>query len=139
MSRGIANEIIFDTLKALKDKFWSNVNITNQSDCWEWKGYINSRGYGTFIFNQKRYNAHRVAWVLYCGKINEDMLICHKCDNRSCCNPSHLFEGTAKDNSLDMVNKGRWNGGRRYKLRSNKRNKNAAKSKYFYCRDCETI
>lgn len=36
------------------------------------------------------------------------MYACHHCDNRTCCQPEHLFEGTPSDNVQDMMAKGRW-------------------------------
>jgi DUF1365 family protein len=75
-------------------------------------GAIDSRGYGTFGYSREsgkrqQVKAHRFAYRLCVGKIPRDLLICHKCDVTLCCNPHHLFLGTADDNSKDMVSKNR--------------------------------
>jgi hypothetical protein len=53
--------------------------------------------------------AHRFAYLLANGKLDENLLVCHTCDNPACCEPGHLFQGTHQDNSDDCVNKGRGN------------------------------
>lgn len=66
-------------------------------------------GYGQFKVNNKVQRAHRVSWTIHFGDIPDRLLICHKCDNPSCVNPSHLFIGTQFDNMKDAVTKGRLN------------------------------
>lgn len=74
------------------------------SDCWLWPRGHNGAGYGVTADNQL---AHRRAYEAYRGEIPEGMLVCHTCDTRLCVNPFHLFLGTHKDNTKDMIDKGR--------------------------------
>lgn len=74
--------------------------------CWIWTGAVDNNNYGRFGVNGK---AHRISYELYNGKINDGLLVCHKCDVRQCVNPDHLFLGTQYDNMRDMIIKGRKN------------------------------
>lgn len=91
-------------------RFWSNVSIsTDTNNCWEWKISKRRFGYGRFKLNKHTCVSSRVSFTICNGNIPEGMLVCHKCDNPSCCNPTHLFLGTVKDNTQDMLSKKRNN------------------------------
>ena len=91
----------------LKDRFWSKVDIKGEDDCWNWKAGIRGiTGYGCFKYNKKVVDSHRMVWFLIYGEFPK-LWVLHKCDNRLCCNPDHLFLGTYMDNIQDRNNKGR--------------------------------
>ena len=81
--------------------------LVEDTGCWEWRSSNLPKGYGMVQFNKKRYYTHRLSYEAFIGPIESGMLICHKCDNPKCCNPDHLFMGTAFDNMRDMAAKGR--------------------------------
>lgn len=61
-----------------------------KTPCWNWRAYINRKGYGTWRRDGTNTYVHRVAYELFVGQIPEGFEIHHICCNRSCVNPEHL-------------------------------------------------
>jgi hypothetical protein len=82
--------------------------VTKQENgCWVWTGRVNHKGYGKISWNGKESRVHRVVYEHFRGSVPEGLQVCHHCDNPPCCNPEHLFAGTALDNEWDKIAKGR--------------------------------
>lgn len=94
-------------MQSTNQRFWSKVSIVNLLSCWQWTGAISSCGYGHITVDKVDHLAHRFAWIVTKGAIPSGSFVLHRCDNKRCVNPGHLFLGTHKDNMKDMVNKGR--------------------------------
>lgn len=98
--------------KTLNVRYWDKVNKHGpihpklKTRCWLWKGAKNAKGYGQIKVAGEQTGAHVVAWFFAYGNWPIQQVL-HKCDNRPCVNPSHLFEGTHQDNMDDKVAKGR--------------------------------
>ncbi len=90
----------------LPDRFWEKVVPEPMSGCWLWVGAQRNGGYGFYWDGEKRRAAHRLVCTLAHGD-GGDLHTRHSCDTRACVNPDHLSWGTPRDNTQDMLRRGR--------------------------------
>jgi len=83
--------------------FARKVRIGNPCDCWEWTGSCGTPGYGNWGYSafggKVNRAAHRASYELFYGQ--PQGLVLHKCGNRKCCNPDHLYDGSWQENRRD--------------------------------------
>ena len=93
----------------MKNYILDNVEIITESGCWIWMLYCAKKGYGSASLPSVKnvIGAHRVSYFIFKGDIPDGMYVLHRCDVPSCCNPSHLWLGSNKDNMQDKCSKGR--------------------------------
>ncbi len=97
-----------EKLQRIRDRF--EKFVIKQDGCWDWKGCTHGSGYVVMKFyDRKQKNGHIVSWILSNGTIPDGLFVLHKCDNKKCTNPEHLFLGTLKDNAIDREKKNRSN------------------------------
>lgn len=93
------------------ETFWARVQ--QGEGCWTWTGAVDARtGYGRLQYQGRQVTAHRLAFELASGApVPDELLVCHSCDNRTCCRPDHLWLGTHLENTRDASAKGRMHPG----------------------------
>lgn len=91
----------------LSERFREKVDRTGE--CWLWTASLTSTGYGQIVDGRKHFYAHRLAWEWAHGEaVPEGLCVLHRCDNRRCVNPEHLYVGTKQQNAVDTHSRGRW-------------------------------
>ena len=95
------------------DRLWAHIE---QGDgCWPWRGEKCPMGYGRLVIDPSRhtngkrlkFRAHRCVYESIHGPVPNELIVCHRCNNRLCCNPAHLYVGTHRDNAHDRMVSGR--------------------------------
>lgn len=87
--------------------FCRKVDIGHPSRCWDWIASCGKPGYGNWYYSifdlPKAGTAHRRVYMLFNGYVDSNVVICHTCNNKRCCNPSHLYAGTHTTNAADRI------------------------------------
>lgn len=104
-NNGMYPQSVFDRVAIHAAKF------VGTDGCWEWPMSRTAAGYGQLTYRSNGRThlayAHRASYMAANGGLGDGLHVCHHCDNPCCFNPAHLFSGTARDNSRDMMAKGR--------------------------------
>ena len=102
---------------SLEERLWRKINKKSEDKCWEWIGATSSSGYGVLQKGGRGegvVRAHRLSYEIHHGEIPKDKIILHSCDNKLCCNPSHLSAGDHSQNIKEAWERGirkpsKWN------------------------------
>lgn len=86
-------------------RFWAKVQKNAENECWPWLAAKFENGYGAFSIGGRLLKAHRVAYELTFGAPRDKVL--HSCDNRPCCSPGHLRDGSHAENMAERGAKSR--------------------------------
>lgn len=96
-------------MPTMSDLWWliSKVRMNSETGCWEWTASKQPNGYGIGRRWGRALGAHRIAWVLAGGRLNEwpREHIDHLCRVRHCVNPAHMELVEARENIRRGVSK----------------------------------
>lgn len=87
---------------------WRDIPIDAIDKCWPYRGARYPAGYGRFNIGQTSIGAHVAAYCTVNGEIPPALFVMHKCNNKACCNPSHLTLGTNSQNQRHASGSGAW-------------------------------
>lgn len=92
------------------ERFLSKTKYVPETGCLEWQGGTSYEGYGGFYCcwsgKGKTYPAHRFSYIIHISDVPDEVMILHKCNNKLCVHPDHLYAGTHQDNMNDLRNAG---------------------------------
>lgn len=118
-----------------RSRFWAKVD--RSSDCWLWTGARGSEGYGRLTLHQRRFGAHRLAFIWANGAIPDGLVLDHLCRNRLCVRPDHLEPVTVLENTRRGLNGQRTHCAAGHQLSSdNIRMMSGGGKPYRQCRIC---
>lgn len=89
------------------NRLWNNIDKREVEECWNYTKYKDKFGYGRIFIKKRPIRVARLVYFVYYGIDPLDLFVCHSCDNPTCCNPHHLWLGTAKENFHDCMKKKR--------------------------------
>lgn len=82
--------------------------VSRTTECWLYLGARDPKGYGSMAADGRRDKCHRISFIHHHGAIPTGLWVLHKCDVPNCVNPDHLYAGTPRQNSDDMMRRKRW-------------------------------
>jgi hypothetical protein len=89
------------------EDYFADIRVDEETGCYLWEGSRSPNGYGVVNIGGRTQSAHRFSWEQVNGEIEDGLNILHECDVKLCLNPEHMRLGTKKDNTQDMMSKGR--------------------------------
>lgn len=100
-----------DVTEGDRQRFWEKVNKQpGEKTCWLWtaKGRV-GWGYGSIRIGRDKAatTSQRAGWRIQVGPIPKGQCVLHRCDTPLCVRAAHLFLGSRRGNTRDMVQKAR--------------------------------
>jgi hypothetical protein len=106
-AHGDPNKLLTLRRDSMAELLRDGARINAETGCHEWVGTIKTNGYGSLMFQGKMMLAHRASFEHFKGPLVAGLNVNHKCDNRPCINPDHLYQGTQEQNIADMIERKR--------------------------------